>query len=225
VNDLKLESTLADVEDLGVGSSELASGRDRGASEAFKPRMEDQWFTVSLPRNTSQDHLNPPNTTVQLASTVIWLPKDRKMVKHIVEVYFTHLNIHRPVFVRQGFEETLDELYDGRLVEDDAGYICSLYLVLALGTLRELNHRASLDEVPPRNKLLPSDWPDHDEFFDRAMSVKPDLRVTISSLQALILLHWYLYTEVRLAHSCIPEDSDDTRTLSATRPHTLALGW
>jgi hypothetical protein len=44
---------------------------------------------------------------------------------------------------------------------------------------------------------MPSDWPTHDEFFARALSIKPDLRVSVSSLQALILLHWYLYTEVR----------------------------
>jgi hypothetical protein len=43
---------------------------------------------------------------------------------------------------------------------------------------------------------MPPEWPVHDEFFERALAVKPDLRVSVSSLQALILLHWYLYTEV-----------------------------
>ncbi|KAI9066113.1 hypothetical protein FKP32DRAFT_1589993 [Trametes sanguinea] len=43
---------------------------------------------------------------------------------------------------------------------------------------------------------MPPDWPEHEEFFQFALAVKPDLRVTVSSLQALILLHWYLYTEV-----------------------------
>jgi hypothetical protein len=43
---------------------------------------------------------------------------------------------------------------------------------------------------------MPSEWPEHEDFFQRALAVKPELRVTISSLQALILLHWYLYTEV-----------------------------
>ena len=45
-------------------------------------------------------------------------------------------------------------------------------------------------------KIISLDWPDHDEFFRRALGVKPYLKVAISSLQALILLHWYLYTEV-----------------------------
>ncbi|OJA16721.1 hypothetical protein AZE42_12355 [Rhizopogon vesiculosus] len=43
-------------------------------------------------------------------------------------------------------------------------------------------------------KLLPTVWPEHDEFFERALAVKPHLRVTISSLQSLILLQWYIYT-------------------------------
>ncbi|ELU40180.1 fungal specific transcription factor domain-containing protein [Rhizoctonia solani AG-1 IA] len=42
---------------------------------------------------------------------------------------------------------------------------------------------------------VPTDWPSHVLFFNLALRIKPDLRVTISSLQALILLHWYLYTE------------------------------
>ena len=50
------------------------------------------------------------------------------------------------------------------------------------------------DEAPPTNAL--KDFPTHEEFFELALAVKPDLRVTISSLQALILLQWYLYTEV-----------------------------
>ena len=48
--------------------------------------------------------------------------------------------------------------------------------------------------------IMPADWPSQEEFFDRALAVKPDLRVTLSSLQALILLHWYLYTEVSVLH-------------------------
>jgi len=68
-----------------------------------------------------------------------------------------------------------------------------------------MNHRAcSMDQQEgkesPRaaKNLMPEDWPEHEEFFERALAVKPDLRVTLSSLQALILLQWYLYTEVRL---------------------------
>ena len=50
-------------------------------------------------------------------------------------------------------------------------------------------------------KLMPLDWPHHEDFFEMALAVKPELKVTISSLQALILLHWYLYTEVRRVFS------------------------
>jgi hypothetical protein len=136
------------------------------------------------------------------------------MVQHVVDGYFERLNVHRPVFLRKDFEKILNDLYDGLAVSHDPGYLCSVYLVLALGTLSELNHRAVSKEMEHKSdvpgpfvpsiaqKLMPHDWPEHDEFMDRALAVKPDLRVTISSLQALILLHWYLYTEVRLPNPC-----------------------
>jgi len=133
------------------------------------------------------------------------------MVQQVVERYFERLNVHRPVFLRKDFEKILNDLYDGVTASHDPGYVCSVYLVLALGTLSELNNRAVKTELDNKGdgqgplgpfmakKLMP-DWPEHDEFFDRALAVKPNLRVTISSLQALILLHWYLYTEVNLQH-------------------------
>ncbi|KAG5646106.1 hypothetical protein DXG03_004345 [Asterophora parasitica] len=207
VNDLKLSPGTTDKEDLAVGSSGLSSGRDR--HESSLPRDSAHWIRVLVRRNSGSA---PPNT-LELApplpigaSVEVWLPKDRKMVQHIVEGYFTRLNVHRPVFVRQDFEKTLNDLYEGRTVSHDPGYICSVYLVLGLGTLSELNHRAVKSEMEGSNnlghlgstvakKFMPHDWPEHDEFFERALAVKPDLRVTISSLQALILLHWYLYTE------------------------------
>lgn len=125
------------------------------------------------------------------------------MVNKILEVYFTRLNHHRPVFIRSSFEKNLDALYKGTAAHDP-GFVCSVYLVLALGTLSELNHRVSGAEKDGHafgsgaalKKFMPPDWPSQDEFFDLALAVKPELRVTISSLQALILLHWYLYTEV-----------------------------
>lgn len=135
------------------------------------------------------------------------------MVQLVVEGYFERLNAHRPVFHRKDFEKILNDLYDGHTISHDPGYVCSVYLILALGTLSELNHRAVKSEKEHKGdvlgplgpsmakKLMPEDWPEHDEFMDRALAVKPDLRVTISSLQALILLHWYLYTEVCLQFS------------------------
>lgn len=139
-----------------------------------------------------------------MSMTSVWLPRDKAMVDRVVDVYFSHLNCHRPVFPRDEFKVTLDALYTAN-VHHDPGFICSVYIILALGTLSDMNHHAcSLDaqegkESPRAAKnLMPADWPEHDEFFDRALAVKPDLRVTVSSLQALILLQWYLYTEVRI---------------------------
>jgi hypothetical protein len=200
INDIKLASIATDKEDLGVGSSDLASGRDRGTQEA-DPRDPSKWFRVGM-RGESFDGTVPASKATVLSTVPIWLPKDRKMVKNIVDIYFTRLNIHRPVFFRKDFEQTLDALYDGRIVHSDAGYVCSLYLILALGTLSELSHRASKDgdnaTISPTatSKMMPADWPAHGEFFDMAMFVKPYIGMSISSLQALILLHWYLYTEV-----------------------------
>ncbi|KAJ7158908.1 fungal-specific transcription factor domain-containing protein [Mycena filopes] len=201
-----------DKEDLAVGSSGLTSGRDRSIHEASVPRDPAHWVTVTV-RRGSNAFANPPHLATvapELPGAMdIWLPKDRKMVNAIADVYFGRLNIHRPVFTRGDFNRALDDLYAGQMPtadvpQHDPGFLCSFYLVLALGTLSDLNNRSvqhpiEIDDSPTQQllvkKLMPPDWPEHDEFFERALSVKPDLRVTISSLQALILLHWYLYTE------------------------------
>lgn len=194
------ESQLAnanDKEDLAVGSGGLTSGRDQGINEASPPRDPAKW----IKRTALTVPVGSPSVTSTLA---FWLPKDRKMVNRIVEVYFTQLNTHRPVFFRSDFETRLNALYDDKNVQHDPGFVCSTYLILALGTLSDLNHRVSLidsgtkapgDSPILAKNLLSSDWPEYYEFFERALAVKPHLRVTISSLQALILLQWYLYTE------------------------------
>ncbi|KAI9438988.1 hypothetical protein H4582DRAFT_1813554 [Lactarius indigo] len=135
------------------------------------------------------------------------------MVQHIVYIYFEYLNFHRPVFLRHEFKLTLAQLYAGESQQHDPGFLCSVYLIFALSTLSKLNHHMYELDSEAKNKanaggtpslanvnvktLIPPDWPDHEDFFQRALSIKPELRVTICSLQALILLHWYLYTKVR----------------------------
>lgn len=180
-----------DKEDLAVGSGGLISQRDQGIAG---PRDPSKWAQLAMHRE------NAPTQTI-----TVWLPKDREMVRRIVDVYFKRLDFHRPVILRPYFEHILDLLYDRQPVVNDPGYVCSIYLILALGTLSELNARSnavdkdtlqSPTSPSASKKLMPPDWPEHEEFFERALAVKPDLRVTLSSLQALILLHWYLYTEV-----------------------------
>lgn len=192
-----------DREDLAVGSNGLSSGRDQNITEASPPRDPSAWFSISVA--TSNTGTSSPTAS----KLTIWLPKDRKMVNRIVDVYFSHLNIHRPVFFRSDFESRLNSLYDMDNIQHDPGYVCSMYFILALGTLSELNHKATLvdnslkspgDSPISTKKLLPNKWPEHYEFFERALAVKPHLRVTITSLQALILLQWYLYTEVSATH-------------------------
>ncbi|KAG8907998.1 hypothetical protein FRB99_001164 [Tulasnella sp. 403] len=153
------------------------------------------------------------------------LPRNRELTQYVVEKYFERLNCHRPVFIPEEFNVGLSALYESldddthnrahspqaRIhpsrpnrwsnppasvslnPEDDPGFLCSVYLILALGRLcidNEHMHEGK-EGVPEIMK----DYPTHEEFFELALAVKPDLRVTISSLQALILLQWYLYTE------------------------------
>ena len=55
----------------------------------------------------------------------------------------------------------------------------------------------------PKRAVKIDGWPTHEEFFEQALVVKPELRVTTSSLQALVLLQWYLYIEVRSHYSSL----------------------
>ena len=203
VQDLKLGPQPLDKEDIAVGSHGLISGRD--ASEAAFQHDVNKWVLIPMRSSISAVGSAP--------SLSVFLPKDRELAQYIVDIYFDRLNFHRPVFLRDEFQEAFGQLYTGESQQHDPGFLCSVYLVLALGTLSELNHRAyGLDRedrfssggggnpsLPSVNvkTLMPPEWPEHEAFFHRALSVKPELRVTINSLQALILLHWYLYTEVR----------------------------
>lgn len=186
MHDLKLAVMAgSENEDLAVGSGGLSSGRDREVTEVMLPRNPADWIPFKMQRRTA----GPP------LSVDIWLPKDRSMVQVVTDNYFRCLDWHRPVFNRNEFEETLEALYCERPVWHDPGYVCSLYLVLALGTMSLVNKKPA--DQDPEGLNIPDEWPQHEEFFQRALAIKPDLRVTISSLQALILLQWYLYTEVQ----------------------------
>ncbi|PPQ65266.1 hypothetical protein CVT26_000225 [Gymnopilus dilepis] len=176
--------------------------------EIHGPRDPAQWTSVSI---RSEPPSAGTSNTLSLYPPIskspridVWLPKDRNFANYIVDVYFKHLNPHRPVYARKDFEKILNDLYDGVTPVHDPGHLCSIYLVFALGTLSELNQRAGANKMSTEKdqflgsavskKLMPN-WPVHDEFWERALAIKPDLRVSISSLQALILLHWYLYIE------------------------------
>lgn len=201
---------MQDNEDLAVGSGGLTSGRDRRINEASLLRDSSKWISVNLPRNRIEPTTAPMSPP--LPSIKIWLPKDRQTVNHIVNVYFSRLNYNRPALDQGDFDRNLNALYDGHItVHHDQGFICMLYLVLALGTLNEVNHRANkMDkdgDTPAssptlKKKLMPEGWPEHGEFFQWGLFYKPDIQATISALQALILLHWYLYTEV-----CVQQQS------------------
>jgi hypothetical protein len=138
------------------------------------------------------------------------------MVQYIVNIYFDRLNFHRPVSLRHEFETALAQFYAGEVQQHDFGFLCCVYLLFAFGTLSELNHHAcGLDNEakskagagtsPSSNvgaqSLIPSEWPEHEDLFQRAVAVKPELRVTISSLQSLVLFHWYSrYSDSSLSH-------------------------
>lgn len=182
--------------------------------EVPSPRDASLWLTVPVRREIPLGGGIPNTLSIygpisKSPHVDVWIPKDRAFAQHITDVYFSRLNIHRPVYFRKDFDKVFEDLYEGTTLHYDPGHIFSFYLIMALGTLSELNHRAvktNLDEKEETSqylgssvakKLMPPEWPMHDEFFERALSIKPDLLVSISSLQALILLHWYLYIEVR----------------------------
>ncbi|KZT07839.1 uncharacterized protein LAESUDRAFT_736136 [Laetiporus sulphureus 93-53] len=180
VTGLKLPAP--DKEDLTVGSSGLTSGRDRDPVEPSAPRDQTKWVSVQVHRN-SITAPSPPitNGAPPATDTIhVWLPKDCNMVQKILDVYFTWLNFHRPVFMCSEFEQMLNALYDGRQLLHDAGYICSVYLVLTLSTLSELNHHTSSMEKEGGQ-----------EFFKHVLF--PDLHVSLSSLQVLIHQGWTLW--------------------------------
>lgn len=134
---------------------------------------------------------SPSHPTPEL--DMVYLPKNRKIANHLVEMYFERLNFHRPIFEKNDYLRRFESLYSTDTVTmDDVGFICSTYLILALATLSEL-HQPTL--TPTWLAELKAEWPRHEDLFSRALAVKPDLRVTISSLQALLLLQWYLYSE------------------------------
>ncbi|KAH8980297.1 hypothetical protein EDB86DRAFT_3248061 [Lactarius hatsudake] len=202
VQDLKLGPQPLDKEDIAVGSHGLISGRDSIVAELAFPHDANKWVLVPMRRDSVASSPSTPGPTHTFSA---FLPKDHDMVQHIVHIYFECLNFHRPVFLRHEFKVTLSQLYAGESQRHDPGFLCSVYLIFALGTLSELNHRAYGLDREAKNKatsggtpslanvnvktLMPPDWPDHEDFFQRALSIKPELRVTICSLQELILLH------------------------------------
>ncbi|CAE6426805.1 unnamed protein product [Rhizoctonia solani] len=199
-------------EDLAVEGYISGQLPDSTAPPVLNPS---QWQHSSIMRSSKPGA--PPEHPVE-----VWLPYDQARAFKIVDVYFRNLEMSRPIFIRREFIASLRALYrlvgggppisyqeaiEGEVppedershnfasylstVHDDPGFLCSVYLVFALGTLSETNHLMHDNPEAP----IPTDWPSHVLFFNLALRIKPDLRVTISSLQALILLHWYLYTE------------------------------
>lgn len=161
-------------------------------------KLSPGWMSKPVPRRG-----NVSSVPGSPGARPCYLPEDRVWVEHIVGCYFNRLNWHRPVFLRPYFVSALKALYDAvdgipsvdhPRIADDPGFIFSFYIILALGSLSEDN--CKLHNLPSQ-KDTPPGWPTHEEFFNQALAIKPDLRVTISTLQALILLHWYMYTEVR----------------------------
>ncbi|KAG6369586.1 hypothetical protein JVT61DRAFT_14246 [Boletus reticuloceps] len=82
----------------------------------------------------------------------------------------------QPVFFRSDFERRLNALYHMENVNHDPGF----------ATLVDNGLKSPTDSPISTQKLLPGEWPEHYECFERALAVKPHLCVTITSLQALI---------------------------------------
>ena len=159
-----------------------------------KPRDPAAWTETAIPRSSTHQ------------AQQFLLPREREIVNQVLTTYFTDLNPYRAIFDEADVREKIDVLYssissDGDVrasvaagkhhdVIDDSGFLCCVYLILALGTLcvqnRRIHQAERVEEI----------WPSHEEFYDLALALKPDLQNSISTLQALLILHWYLFTEV-----------------------------
>lgn len=192
-SDQLIDSTLP--EDLlsGVPHSRFAS--------LSKPHDPAAWSEVPIPRARLTQDQRP-----------LFLPGDRAIAEQVLTTYFTELNPYHPIFEEADFREKLDFLYaatssdpvvrnqaleegggeTGKFkgVVDDSGFIASVYLVFSLGTLSILNTRLANAET------VEEVWPSHDEFYEHAIACRPEFQNTITTLQTLLALHWYLYTEV-----------------------------
>ena len=196
-----VNSNSEDKEDLAIG---LATGRETGLTNSHSPRNKTNWIFRGFNRGPLPD----PSVKLGPQSFTVYLPRDREFTQKIVDIYFERLNYHRPVFEKSNFVRRLNALYDDstNTSHDDPGFLLSVYLILGLGTLAYLYSCPSAEAMfgpVPKRAVNIDGWPTHEEFFEQALVVKPELRVTTSSLQALILLQWYLYIEVRLNHSSL----------------------
>ncbi|KAF8311076.1 hypothetical protein DL93DRAFT_2061475, partial [Clavulina sp. PMI_390] len=173
------------------GSSSSASGSGRFSTSSS---------SAPTPGSGASPYTNysaaPPSSS-ESSNYNFLLPRDRHLAQKVLDCYFDNLNPHRPVFMRDEFMEKVQALYDS-----DAGFLCSVYLVFALGTMALRNRRGKEDEDevgpyddPALFAALEEHWPSHEDFYDLALALKTDLANSISTLQALILLHWYLYCE------------------------------
>jgi hypothetical protein len=167
-------------------------------ADPFFPWLDyDTLMNFSVPADTSQWsaaslHLQP-TSPVALQHVPFWIPKDRQTVTDLVDIYFRHYNIHRPIYRRAEFQNHLDGLYSGEQMAVDPGLIYGLLLMLALVTMELTSSGANT----PICKTLPGLWPTHREIFARSMAIRPCVGTSISSLQCALLLLWYLANNVR----------------------------
>ncbi|KAI0649607.1 fungal-specific transcription factor domain-containing protein [Trametes meyenii] len=161
--------------------------RLNAASKASLPLPREQSKWISIPTNHCRGDV--PETFH------VSLPASREIVIKILDTYFSYLNPNRPVLFRESFQRELDMMYDGQVVPYDVGFLCSTYLVFALGTLYDIKASGNDgDTGAGEYTSVPPLWPGHEEFFELVLVFKSHLSTTTSSLQALLLLYWYLYT-------------------------------
>ena len=156
-----------------------------------KPRDAAAWTETAISRSSMQQEQQ------------FHLPREREIVNQVLTAYFTDLSPYRPIFNETDVHEKIDVLYssissnaDVRAgiassrhhdVTDDSGFLCCVYRIFALGTLSVENRRICQAERVEEN------WLSHEEFYDLALALKPDLQNSISTLQARLILHWYLF--------------------------------
>ncbi|KAF9520914.1 hypothetical protein BS47DRAFT_1378679 [Hydnum rufescens UP504] len=168
----KLARSLEPVEPI---QDDVLAGLAQDGHDTFR-EIDQDWIPAPLKRCERSLQKQP-----------FFLPRNRDRVASVLKTYFDDLNPHRPVFIREEFIAMVDSLYDS--LEDEKAAAISPNTRHAVPGKSELQTRFA-----PRVQNL-WDWPHPETFYEYAISLKPDLPNSITTLQAFILLHWYLYIE------------------------------
>lgn len=138
--------------------------------------------------------LQSPASTV---FTVLQSLPPRHVIEFLVQIYFQYAQTNSFFIEKNWLQEKLSAIHDrpSGITSDDAGWICSVLMVLAIGT--QFAHMESEPSEPIEDSTYQSHTPsEHDvgvNFYHMACRLIPDVIAVASleSVQACLLLAHY----------------------------------